>query len=520
MFVNNTHHQSDGEKCEVFADFFEKAFTPNEIVDPITADIVEDSVNSVTATVEHPIKYATPSEVLEVIKKLPLKKSPGIDLIPNILLKNLSRKAMAFLTSILNACLSKGYFPNSWKKAEIIVIHKPNKPKHQPSSYRPISLLSTLSKVLEKIIQKRLLHFINLFDAIPPHQFGFRQRHSTSHQVQRIVEIITKGFEQRKHTTAAFLDVAQAFDKVWHDGLIHKVKQLGLPSYLNQILKSFLKNREFCVRVNNSFSSLRKIVSGVPQGSILGPLLFNIFMSDIPIPEDTELALYADDTAILTQNSNIQLAFQKLQNSVNEITQWFNKWRLFLNPIKCETKIFTLKTPEIPPNIKINNSEINWNPQDQAIKYLGISLDKKLNWNLHINLKLAQAYSRLSLLFPILNRRSSLKISCTTLIYKSILRPLVMYGCPIWGMSLSKSKLNKIQIFQNKVLRIATNAPWFVRNSQIQKELGIAPIQTFIQKTTTKFKSSLHLVPSALHFRIGEETVNRRLKPRLFQDIL
>jgi len=131
---NVIHYQSDREKCEVFADFFENAFTPNDNFDSVTSNTVEESLKHEVSTVELPIKYATPSELQEIVKRLPIKKSPGPDLIPNVLLKHLTRKALAFLTSIVNSCLSKSYFPQSWKKAEIIVIHKPNKPKHQPSS--------------------------------------------------------------------------------------------------------------------------------------------------------------------------------------------------------------------------------------------------------------------------------------------------------------------------------------------------------------------------------------------------
>jgi hypothetical protein len=512
--------ESDQDKCNILADFFEEAFSPNNVTDENTANLVNNTMTKIASTAELPIKFTSPGEIKQIIKTLPLRKSPGPDLIPNVVLKNLTTKGVSVLTSIFNACIFQNYFPDSWKKADIIVFHKPNKPKFAVSSYRPISLLSCLSKLFEKVIQKRINTFLEDSGAIPPHQFGFRPKHSTCHQIQRIVETIVRGFERKEHSTAVFLDVSQAFDKVWHEGLIHKIHNLGFPLYLKNIIKSFLNNRHFCVKINSSSSNYRPISAGVPQGSILGPLLFNIFMHDIPIPQNSTLALYADDTTIITQSFDILEAYQNLQNATNEVVNWFYKWNLCLNSNKSEAKIFTLRRPQVPPAILINNSTINWNPPDQGVKYLGVLLDKKLNFNLHINSKLNQAYSRLSILFPILNKNSTLRSQYGILIYKTILRPLLLYACQVWGTSISSTKISKLQVFQNKVIRIALNSPWFVRNSQLHREIGLESIGDFINKLTVKFSLRLPHVPGAEFFRIGQPTIDRRLKPRLFQDLI
>lgn len=516
----NNIFESDVDKSNAFANFFEKAFSPNAPTNQNVVEIVNDSFHHTTATAELPIRFASPSEVNELIRRLPLKKAPGSDLIPNIVLKNLTRKGVAALTKIFNACISLGYFPYCWKKAEIIVFHKPNKPKNSTSSYRPISLLPTMSKLLEKIIQKRLFRYVDSAQVILPHQFGFQPKHSTLHQLQRLTECIVHGFENKEYCAAAFLDVSQAFDKVWHEGLLYKLNSLGFPLYLKQIVRSFLSNRTFHVKINATISSTRLVSAGVPQGSILGPLLFNIYMSDMPIPPNVELALYADDTALICKDRDILVAQQALQNAVNSTVQWFHMWRFSLNTTKCETKIFTLRKLQDTPEIIINNTRVQWNPSDQGVKYLGVHLDRKLNFNLHINSKLTQAYSRLSLLFPLINRTSSLKPECAILLYKSILRPLILYASPVWGLSISNKKLHKIQVFQNKVLRIAVNCPWFVRNSQLHRDLGVDSVLTFIRRCTSKFKNSLHLVPGATFFGVGVPTMNRRLKRRLMQDFL
>lgn len=211
-----------------------------------------------------------------------LKKAPGHDLIPNVVYKHLTDKALAFLSTIFNRCLSAGYFPKFLKHAEILLFHKPGKPKSNCKSYRPISLLTALSKLLERVISTRLSTVLDENNVIPPYQFGFRQKYSTTQQLLRLTEIINKGFEAKKHTAILFLDIQQAFDKVWIEGLLYKLSQINIPTYLLDTLKSFLQDRTFNVRINGESSISKSINAGIPQGSILGPTLFSIYISDMP----------------------------------------------------------------------------------------------------------------------------------------------------------------------------------------------------------------------------------------------
>lgn len=464
------------------------------------------------------IKPTSPREIKKLIRQLATRKSPGHDSIPNIVLKHLTPKAHAFLATTLNTCLRLGYFPATWKVAHILLFLKPGKNPHVPSSYRPISLLCTILKVFEKIISKRLNDFLITKNIIPKFQFGFRRKHSTSHQLTRLTEIIERGFESKKHTLVAFLDFSQAFDKVWIKGLVYKLLQLETPAYLLRIIASFLMNRTFAVKINAELSNKREIKAGVPQGSILGPILFNIYVSDITASPETHLAMYADDTAVIAQHDNIIEGAIQLQEAVNHITNWCDKWYLQLNPQKCETKIFTLRRPNNPLNIKINNCEINWNPRDRAIRYLGLHLDRRLTWGIHINKKLNECHTRLVQLYPIINRKSSLKIECALLIYKSLLRPIITYGCTVWGAA-SKTQINKIQVLQNKILRIATNAPWFIRNKHLHDELGVPTIRHFIRKCNKKFFQNITSCPGAAHYSVGNKNLHVRLKRLLPQDM-
>lgn len=503
------------DKCELFGDMLEDTFKINE------ENFNQDHVNSIKhfntlniSSVELPLLYVTPQEINAEIHFLKNKKTPGHDLISNEILKQLPNKAVLCLTSIFNACLRLSYFPEIWKHAQIILFKKPNKPKDATSSYRPISLLCCVSKLLEKVIASRLKDLINQYEILPTFQFGFREGHSTIHQMMKFSEFTNRKFEEKKYVASAFLDFQQAFDKVWHDGLIFKLKKLGFPQYIVGILKSFLENRTFCVKLDNFYSSIRAVRSSVPQGSVLGPLLFLVYVSDIAnniaIFSDLFLGMFADDKMIAVANHNVYTAQAKLQLIVHQISNWCHLWCISLNENKCEMKIFHLRKVFLqPPCIKINNTNIPW--KEESIRWLGIWFDQRLTWADHIKKKVAEGKQRLKMLFPILNKNSRINMKTSIIIYKTIIMPMITYGCPVW-MSTSKTHMKKLQTFQNKILRIICKAPWFIRNANIHRDLNVEPIyETILQRTHDILSSNPH--------GIGTRMLYRRKKPHLPQDL-
>jgi hypothetical protein len=209
--------------------------------------------------------------------------------------------------------------------------------------------------------------------------------------------------------------------------------------------------------------------------------------------------MFVDDTTILTQDSFLDLAIQNLQISLNEITTWFQKWKLNLNPTKSEVKIFTLKIYNNPKDIHINNQVIQWNKKEDAVKYFGVHLDEKLTWKIHINKKLVQGYTRMRTLYPLI--KSSL------LLYTSIIRPLLTYAHPVWAAA-SPTKIKKIQILQNKFLRIFLKAPWFMRNRQIHNNTGIPLISTWIKTQLKNFHTKLKESDGGRHYQLRSKTQN------------
>lgn len=276
--------------------------------------------------------------------------------------------------------MTYSYFPVTWKVADVIPIPKQGKDLTFPDHYRPISLLSNLGKITEKAIMLRLSKHAESF--IQDEQHGFRKNYSTEHQLLRVIEYINEGFNTNRSTGAIFLDVAKACDKVWHQGLICKLYQKGIPAYLIKVINSYLECRSFKIKMRNIRSKPRPIESGVPQGSALGPLLFIIFMSDLNANNNTIMALFADDLAVLFKHKKPDFIVQKLNNQLERIQEWYNTWRLNINAEKCQAIFFTKRFMEPQSNLVYDEEEIEWR---NDVKYLEVTLDKRLNFTAHIN---------------------------------------------------------------------------------------------------------------------------------------
>ncbi|KAJ4428736.1 hypothetical protein ANN_25729 [Periplaneta americana] len=203
-----------------------------------------------------------------------------------------------------------------------------------------------------------------------------------------------------------------------------------------------------------------------------------------------------------------------------ELSKWFSDWRLLLNIIKTEAKIFSLRPIHNPPPLVLLNEQVTWLSSQEVVKYLGILLDTKLTRNAHITRIVTLTSSRIRKLYPLVNRRSQIGLDCSMLLYTSLVRPLLTYAAPVWGTA-NKTHMHRLQVLQNKFLRTATNAPWFVRNQQLHQELGILPLEQYIHSMSKSFFNKLPGVPGAVTYNIGARSCQpSRLKRKLPQDIL
>jgi hypothetical protein len=449
---------------------------------------------------------------------LPLRKSPGYDLITAEVLRKLTPNGFTLLTQIYNAILRTSHYPIQWKLSQIVLLLKPGKPPNSASSYRPISLLPVASKVFEKLILPRLQKFAEERRVIPHHQFGFRSQHSTIHQLHRVVDRIASGLESKKYTGSVFLDVSSAFDKVWHDGLLFKLKNI-LPDGYYLILKSFLEDRFFIVQQCSEVSDYRMIKAGVPQGSCLSPLLYTIFTSDIPETDMTSIATYADDTVLLSSSHVPEDTSMHLQQHLNILCEWLDKWRIQINPAKSIHVSFTLRRGQCP-HLFLNNELI---PQKNEVRYLGLILDKRLTWRSHIKNKKQQLNFKLKELYRYIGSHSRLPLHLKLQLYKTLFIPVWAYGLQLYGTA-KRTNLHLLQAFQSKFLRIITGAPYYVSNHTIHSDLNMQTISTTAESSYRSFYATLghsrNPLIRNLHVRGLPGNPVRRLKRRWSRDLL
>lgn len=504
--TNNTWCRSHKSKAEAFSLHLEQTFRPFCSTNPTSDNDIIQFLDS-PCQMSRPIKPITSLEVKNEILKLGKGKSPGYDKIDARVTKSLPKKGILFLTLIFNSILRLYHFPTQWKCAEIVMVPKPNKNENDLRSYRPISLLVTFSKLFEKIFLERMKHVLEMYDIIPDYQFGFRNRHGTPEQCHRIVNIITNAMETKKYCSAVFLDVKQAFDKVWHHGLLFKLKSL-LPAPFYLVLKSYLHGRSFYVNINQEFSTIRYIQSGVPQGSVLGPTLYTIFTSDMPLTDDVTIATYADDTAIISSKETLSEASYMIQTELDKIQNWLHKWRIQINTEKSAHVTFAMRRGICPP-VYLNSTEI---PIRDSVKYLGMHLDRRLTWKSHIKAKQQHLNIKTKKMYWLLGSKSELDIENKLLLYKTILKPVWSYGIQLWGTA-STSNIEIMQRYQSKTLRAITNAPWFVTNKAIHRDLNMPTLREEINNYSARYLDRISNHPNPLAICLLDESEEvRRLK--------
>lgn len=483
---NNTPIYTDEGKAELLAKHYESIHrATSNLGNRHHNNLVNKAVNSFMQNNYNNNEYeeCNIDEILLYIKTLKNKKAPGIDKIPNFVLKKLPTKAIELLTHIINHILKLSHFPSILKAAKIIPIPKPGKPLDLPVNYRPISLLSGISKIVEKVIKIRINMFMDEHKVMNDVQFGFRSNHSTTAQLVRICDSTTHAFNIKKYTGLMLFDIEKAFDTMWHNGLLHKMIAKNFPIYIIKIIKSYLSNRIFTVFINNSFSTEKIFNCGVPQGSILGLVLYTIFISDIPIEKNTELALYADDTNSYTRSWRLKTVTNRLSKSAIRVEKHFFKWKTKLNNTKTEAILLTRRRPKQIPELKIGNKIIAWKT---TVKYLGLKLDNKLYFTEHIKYVCNKALLAMSQLYPLFNKQNYLSTYNKLILYKLCIRPILTYAAPVWS-NTSNSNIQALQVVQNKCLRIIGKYPRWTLIEKMHTDLGIPPIKEFVHKLTKNF---------------------------------
>lgn len=412
-------------------------------------------------TAAHP-EYSRPFTVEEINKALKDTKSgkaPGFDGIHPEFLKNCGKHTRTWLSKFYSDILLTGHVPMELKKSKIIAILKPNKPKNLPESFRPIALLSSCYKLMERMLLNRLGPTI--MEHIPIEQAGFRPHRSCADQVLSLTTHIEAGFQKELKTTVVFVDLTAAYDTVWREGLLYKFLNVVPCSQIASLLNNMLCDRPFQIITGGSKSKMRHLNNGLPQGSVLAPALFNLYISDMPHTTSRKFG-YADDLALASRSRTIEETSNVLSEDLAMLGRYFIDWRLIPNMNKTEVMCFHLnnKQARLEPQVYFNNNLLRYNPYP---KYLGITMDRTLSYKTHLENTAAKINTRNNIIHKLCGttwgaKASTLKTSALSLVYS-----VAEYCAPVW---LNSCHVKTIDTKLNETMRTisgclkSTPLPW------------------------------------------------------------
>ena len=373
----------------------------------------------------------SPTEFLAAASNL--STATGPDKVAYLMLKHLLRSGMDFLLYIFNLSWSSHFFPSTWKTSFIIPIHKMRKPLDSPASFRPISLTSCVSKLFERIILSRLLFFLESNSILSPRQAGFRPGRFILDQILYLSQSILDGFNKPRPGSRMILstiDFSNAFVSVWHPALFHKLILAGLPLCFARWIQSFLSDRHASVVYQNHKSRSFRVRRGVPQGSVLGLVLFSLFINDLPasLSSSVSCSLYADDLALWSSSPSVPTAMEATQGTLFQLERWSKYWCLPLNPSKCEAS-FSVDPHQanLQPNFLLLGSHLRFNPTPI---FLGVTFDRTVSFFKHVSSLKAKFFPRLKALHCISASSWGPSKESLSVLYKSILRSLLTYASP------------------------------------------------------------------------------------------
>ena len=394
----------------------------------------------------------TTMEITKLIGSLKNKDSSGHDGISNKILKGITNSISHPLSIIFNKSMEEGIFPSEMKKADTVSLYK-SKARDEKNNYRPISLLLTISKLLEKVIYQRTYKFLTKYDQIHVSQYGFREGHSCQDAIAELVGNIVKNTDEGLYTIGVFLDLSKAFDTLEHEVLYNKLETYGIRGIALEWFKRYLSERKLRVKCmvstshKQEYSEYERVEYGTPQGSCLGPLLFLIFSNDLHKHlEYCNNLQFADDTTIYKGHRNLRYLTWCVEQDLNNLNDWFKANKLTLNVDKSVHMVFGKKN-NTKTEIKLGDIEL---PRVTAVKFLGIWMDEHLNWNEHLSKLKLRVKRNLNLLQIGTNM---LDPQTKKILYYAQIYSHLSYGLIIWGNMISNTNVDSIQKLQNKCIK-------------------------------------------------------------------
>lgn len=439
--INKLVNTPNDKVAEKLAEFFSSVYSSDSVEVPFF-----EPIDQIKVKVPPPV--VVERGLAALVGGLDIRKSAGPDNISAYTLKEFAKNVTPFLpclTKVLNKSIKTGKVPQDWKMAFICPVFKSGQ-RDEPGNYRPISLTSITSKLLEHIISVSMWQHINENSILTEAQHGFRQNFSTTTQLLHVSHIATKALNENKDYHIVSFDFAKAFDKVPHNLLVHKLRAYCFDEVIVGWVEEWLRGRESVVKVNGQFSSGFEVKSGVPQGSVLGPLLFLLYINDMPYCiQNAECRLYADDTLLCMDIG--KGASGALQNNVWALGDWAKRWGMMFNPKKC----LHLRLGNNIASFDLTLNEVVI-PKAKQMKYLGLTFESNIKWNEHIHNIVKKANKILGMIKRCLGTSSNSKTCMTS--FNSVVRPILEYASQVWSPH-TQSLTQELSMVQRKAVKWA-----------------------------------------------------------------
>ena len=489
--VDNLLIKGEAKIAECFNEHF------STITDKLRDTIPPTSVNPESYLSKKECNFnlpaVTPEMVIDEFKRLKIKHSTDNIGISTAFLASFINEISAILAHIFNISFRSGVLPKQFKIAKVVPISKGGD-ETNPNNYRPISLLSVFSKIHERIAASELKFFLLDNEIINLNQFGFQQNNSTFHPMMHLLDTVGDAINENEYTLAIFCDLSRAFDMVPIDLLLKKLESNGIRGTSLKWFESYLRDRVQYVKVGNSNSSCQNVKSGVPQGSVMGPILFLIFFNDLPCSTLLKVLLFADDTTLIASGKNLSELVNFMNHELKKISAWFRANQMVLHPDKTKFTIFHSKPSNIPwddikifidenenlnhdPSLKKSISFVNHMSDVPAIKFLGVYFDPALNFKYHIS----QIHKKLTKALFILRRaKNVLTPTALKALYYSTFDCHLTYGNQIYSCA-DPGSLKGLKILQKKAIRCISNASYNAHTAPLFKKLNIMPLDVTIK---------------------------------------